>query len=112
MLLRISIALALVLIAINVFSKFPVFLLLLQVVPIFHVMMVLEKNNRVELQPTIQTLFDMIHKVSRELITAISCVPRLVKQALQKQMMDNTVSDHCCELQCKIPFFMVKSTGR
>lgn len=66
----------------------------LQVVPIFHVMMILEKNNRVELQPTIQTLFDMIHKVSRELITAISCVPRLVKQAVSKQMMDNLVSEH------------------
>lgn len=43
-------------------------------------MMVLEKNNRVELQPTIQTLFDMIHKVSRELIIAISCVPRFAQR--------------------------------
>ncbi|GMH41208.1 hypothetical protein BSKO_09118 [Bryopsis sp. KO-2023] len=59
-----------------------------EVVPIFHVMMVLEKNNRVELRPTIQTLFDMIHNVSRELITAISCVPRLAQQLSPRQLAE------------------------
>ncbi|CAD7695690.1 unnamed protein product, partial [Ostreobium quekettii] len=59
-----------------------------EVVPIFHVMMVLEKSNRVELRPTIQALFDMIHNVSRELITAISCVPRLAVQLSPRQQAE------------------------
>jgi hypothetical protein len=36
---------------------------ILQVSPIFHMTMVLERSNKVELAPTIQSLFDMIHKV-------------------------------------------------
>ena len=51
-----------------------------EVTPIFHVTMCLERNNRVELQPTIQSLFDMIHHVSRNLIIVIQSVPRLALQ--------------------------------
>jgi dynein heavy chain, axonemal len=48
-----------------------------EVTPIFNVVLVLEKTNRVELRPTVQDLFNMIHTVSRELITVVSHVPRL-----------------------------------
>lgn len=53
--------------------------------PILRVTAVLEKNNRVELRPTIQMLFDMIHKVSRELITVVQCVPRVALQLTERQ---------------------------
>ena len=51
-----------------------------EVTPIFNVVLVLEKTNRVELRPTVQDLFNMIHTVSRELITVVSHVPRLQEQ--------------------------------
>lgn len=57
-----------------------------EVQPIFAVTMVLERSNKVELQPTIQSLFDMIHKVSRNLITVIQAVPRLALQITEKQV--------------------------
>jgi dynein heavy chain len=47
--------------------------------------MVLERNQRVELRPTIQQLFDMIQKVSRDLITVIQMVPRLALQLTARQ---------------------------
>lgn len=53
--------------------------------PILRVTAVLERNNRVELRPTIQMLFDMIHKVSRELITVVQCVPRVALQLTERQ---------------------------
>jgi hypothetical protein len=62
-----------------------------EVIPIFNVTMVLERSNRVELQPTIQTLFDMIHKVSRDLITVIQCMPRVALQLTDKQRKDMEV---------------------
>jgi hypothetical protein len=34
-----------------------------KVLPLFRVTMVLERNSRVELRPTIQQLFDTVHKV-------------------------------------------------
>eukprot|EP00976_Prorocentrum_cordatum_P070931 1180123-Prorocentrum_minimum.AAC.1 len=52
-----------------------------EVIPIFNVMVFLEKNNRVELRPSVQDIFNMIHNVSRELITVVSHVPRLVETA-------------------------------
>jgi dynein heavy chain, axonemal len=63
-----------------------------EIIPIFNVTMVLERSNRVELQPTIQTLFDMIHKVSRDLITVIQCMPRVALQLTDKQRKDLEVS--------------------
>ncbi len=57
-----------------------------EVVPIFHMTMVLERSNKVELQPTIQSLFDMVHKVSRNLITALQAVPRVALQYTEKQV--------------------------
>ncbi len=56
-----------------------------EVLPVFRVTMVLEKSNRVELRPTIQHLFDMVHKVSRDLITVIQNVPRLALQLTERQ---------------------------
>eukprot|EP00798_Chlamydomonas_sp_ICE-L_P021926 gene21926-28972_t len=49
-----------------------------EVTPIFHVTMCLERNNRVEMQPTIQSMFDMVHKQ----------VPRLAQQLTDKQRRD------------------------
>lgn len=62
-----------------------------EVQPIFHVTMVLERGKvelqaKVELQPTIQSLFDMIHKVSRNLITVMQSVPRVALQITEKQV--------------------------
>lgn len=59
-----------------------------EVQPIFHVTMVLEKSNKVELQPTLQSLFDMVHRVSRNLIAAIQVVPRVALQLTEKQKRD------------------------
>jgi hypothetical protein len=46
----------------------------------------LPASAQVELQPTIQSLFDMIQKVSRNLITVIQAVPRLAQQQTDKQV--------------------------
>ena len=54
--------------------------------------MVLERNQRVELRPTIQQLFDMIQKVSRDLITVIQMVPRLALQLTARQRRELEVS--------------------
>jgi dynein heavy chain len=54
--------------------------------PIFHVTMVLERSNKVELAPTIQSLFDMVHRVSRNLITVVQAVPRVALQCTDKQV--------------------------
>lgn len=63
-----------------------------EVTPVFHVTMVLERNAHVELQPTIQILFDMIHKVSRDLITVVQIVPRVALTATDRQRRDLEVS--------------------
>lgn len=42
-----------------------------EVLPIFHVTMVLERTQRVELRPTIQALFDMTNTVARNLIMVL-----------------------------------------
>eukprot|EP00899_Mesostigma_viride_P014884 jgi/Mesvir1/23397/Mv21091-RA.2 len=49
-----------------------------EVIPLFNVIVVLERN-KVELRPTVQDMFNMIHTASRELITVVSTVPRLVE---------------------------------
>lgn len=56
------------------------------------VTMVLERNQHVELRPTIQQLFDMTQKVSRDLITVVQMVPRLALQATPRQIKELTVS--------------------
>ena len=43
-------------------------------------------HAQVELQPTIQLLFDMIHRVSRNLITVAQSVPRVALQYTEKQV--------------------------
>lgn len=55
-------------------------------------MQVLEKNNRVELRPTVQQLFDLAHKVGRDIINATQAVPRLALQLTDKQRKDMVVS--------------------
>lgn len=42
-----------------------------QVVPVFRIQVVLDTSNRVELRPTIQELFNVIHNVSKELVTVV-----------------------------------------
>lgn len=54
--------------------------------------MVLERNQHVELRPTIQQLFDMTQKVSRDLITVVQMVPRLALQATARQLRELEVS--------------------
>lgn len=54
--------------------------------------MVLEHNQHVELRPTIQQLFDMTQKVSRDLITVVQMVPRLALQATPRQLKELEVS--------------------
>ncbi|KAL0040883.1 hypothetical protein WJX79_008591 [Trebouxia sp. C0005] len=51
-----------------------------EVVPVFTVTINLGKTNRVELKPTVQDLFNMIHSVSKEMITVIQCVPRIAER--------------------------------
>jgi len=50
-----------------------------EISPLFSAAVVL-KRNRVELLPSIQDLFNMIHDISRELITVTSCMPRFTEQ--------------------------------
>jgi dynein heavy chain len=52
----------------------------------------LERNNHVELRPTIQQLFDMTQKVARDLITVVQMVPRLALQATPRQLKELEVS--------------------
>ncbi|KAK9823872.1 hypothetical protein WJX72_006072 [[Myrmecia] bisecta] len=59
-----------------------------EVIPIFNVTLVLEKTNRVELKPTVQDLFNMIHAVSRDMITVISCVPRVAERATRAKLAE------------------------
>ncbi|GIM07381.1 hypothetical protein Vretimale_11536 [Volvox reticuliferus] len=59
-----------------------------EVMPIFHVTMVLERTNRVELRPTIQALFDTINSVARNLIIVLQSVPRVAMQLTDKQRRD------------------------
>lgn len=56
------------------------------------VTMMLERNNHVELRPTIQQLFDMTQKVARDLITVVQMVPRLALQATPRQLKELEVS--------------------
>ena len=58
-----------------------------EVVPIFHVTMVLSQMH-VQLQPDVNSMLDMIHKVSRNLIVVILAVPRLSLQLSEKQARD------------------------
>lgn len=46
-----------------------------EVMPLFRVTMVLERNARVELRPTIQQLFDTVHKVdgSMRILQGLLC---------------------------------------
>jgi dynein heavy chain len=67
--------------------------------------MMLERNNHVELRPTIQQLFDMTQKVARDLITVVQMVPRLALQATPRQLKELEVSHQCagsstCSLVC------------
>ena len=54
--------------------------------------MVLERSYKVELRPTIQTLFDMIHNVARQCLGVMIPLPRLARQLTKKQEMDLDVS--------------------
>lgn len=58
-----------------------------EVIPIFHVTLVLSSNH-VQLSPDINSLLEMIHKVSRNLIVVIKSVPRLALQLTDKQTRD------------------------
>ena len=44
----------------------------------------LERNSRVELQPTIQQLFDSILQVARNLVAATQAVPRVALQLTER----------------------------
>lgn len=48
----------------------------------------LERNQHVELRPTIQALFDTTQKVCRDLITVVQHVPRLAAQAMPRQLKE------------------------
>lgn len=52
------------------------------------VSMVLERNQHVELRPTIQQLFDMTQKVARDLVTVVKTVPRLGLLATARQLKE------------------------
>ena len=57
--------------------------------------MVLERNQHVELRPTIQQLFDMTQKVARDLITVVQTVPRLGLLATARQLKELEVGVQC-----------------
>lgn len=61
--------------------------------------MVLERNQHVELRPTIQQLFDMTQKVSRDLIMVVQMVPRLALQATSRQLKELEVGGDTPHLQ-------------
>eukprot|EP00210_Caulerpa_lentillifera_P007994 g7633.t1 len=74
-----------------------------EAVPAFFVMLVLERNNRVELQPTIQSLFDMVHGISRELISTIKTVDRVYVQLSEKHIIEYKTRD--LPLPSELPSF-------
>ncbi|KAK9814943.1 hypothetical protein WJX73_002724 [Symbiochloris irregularis] len=47
-------------------------------VPLFSTELKLDAGGHVELAPTIQDLFNMVHSVSRQLVSITDCIPRLV----------------------------------
>lgn len=55
-------------------------------IPVLFVGVFVVTSSQVELQPTLQSLFDMIHRVSRNLITVIQAVPRVALQLTDKQV--------------------------
>eukprot|EP00879_Flechtneria_rotunda_P019356 GHRR01020328.1.p1 GENE.GHRR01020328.1~~GHRR01020328.1.p1 ORF type:complete len:1679 (+),score=578.13 GHRR01020328.1:143-5179(+) len=59
-----------------------------EVLPIFRVTLILERNQHVELRPTIQQLFDMTQKVCRDLVTVVQVVARLAQQATPRQLKE------------------------
>ena len=60
----------------------------LQVLPVFYVTMILDRSHRVELQPTIQSLFDMVHGVCRELVAEIKCMPRVTVEVSPRHLKE------------------------
>lgn len=52
---------------------------------------VLERSNRVELQPTIQQLFDGIHHAARNMVTATQAVPRVALQLTEQRKQEAQV---------------------
>ena len=50
-----------------------------EVTPIFNVSVVLDQSRRVELKPSVQDLFNMIHNVSREVLSVLKVVPRIAE---------------------------------
>ena len=55
-----------------------------EVVPIFFVTLVLNQMH-IQMSPDVNTMLDMIHKVSRNLIVVIQSVPRLSLQLTERQ---------------------------
>lgn len=50
------------------------------------------RSDRVELRPTVQDLFDMVHTVSRDMVTVIDCIPRIAEQLTSNQRAEFEVS--------------------
>ena len=67
--------------------------------PIFNLVVVLEKNHRVDVRPSVQALFDMIHSASKDLITVVSVVPRLCEVGCtpRKTVVLADASKRACE---------------
>ena len=55
-----------------------------EVIPIFHVTLILS-HMHIQLSPDINSMLDMVHKVSRNLIVVIQSVPRLSLQLTDRQ---------------------------
>ena len=71
----------------------------MEVVPLFHVLTILKNNRRVELKPNVQDMFNLIHTVSRELITVIKVVPRLSQDGGKPSFFDVISNDEDATLK-------------
>ena len=58
-----------------------------EVTPLFHITLVLSQNH-VHLSPDVDTLLDLVHRISRHLIAVTQSVPRLSLQMTEKQARD------------------------
>ncbi|KAK9846646.1 hypothetical protein WJX81_008333 [Elliptochloris bilobata] len=51
-----------------------------EIAPLFTVALALERTNRIELRPTVQELFNMVHAASQEIVALTGHLPRLAQR--------------------------------
>eukprot|EP00958_Prasinococcus_capsulatus_P028534 scaffold6918_cov380-Prasinococcus_capsulatus_cf.AAC.10 len=67
------------------------------VAPMFNVVIALERNHGLDVRPSVQALFDMMHLASKELVTVLSAVPRL-------SQVTAGCAQSSCDARATLPF--------